>query len=118
MAARNRITVDSLIEELDAAKAQATELKQPSVAVSAVMSKARLVGLLVDRKESGTPGEFAGLQSEAETIAKVRAELGDDAAGALAKALAQADSAVHTQPEAEVDPLPIEPTNTGNSTLN
>jgi hypothetical protein len=47
--------------------------------------------LLVDRKESGEPGAFAGLQSEAEVLAMVRAELGDESALVLAAELAKHD---------------------------
>jgi phage terminase small subunit len=92
MAARNRITVDSLVAELDEARLDARRLDQPSAAISATMSKARLVGLLVHRKETGDPGAFQGLQSEEAVLARVRAELGDDAARQLAQALQAADT--------------------------
>jgi hypothetical protein len=51
----------------------------------------KLVGLLVDRKESGAPGDFAALQTTDEVLAAVRQELGDEAAVALAAALAKRD---------------------------
>jgi terminase small subunit-like protein len=89
MAARNRISLDSLLDDLAADRALARTLGQPSAAIAATQLTARLCGLLVDRKESGQPGEFAGLQSEAEVLALVRRELGDDSATALAAALAQ-----------------------------
>ena len=89
MAARNRISLDSLLDDLAVDRALARTLGQPSAAIAATQLTARLCGLLVDRKESGQPGEFAGLQSEAEVLALVRRELGDDSATALAAALAQ-----------------------------
>jgi hypothetical protein len=89
MAARNRISLDSLLDDLAADRALARTLGQPSAAIAATQLTARLCGLLVDRKESGQPGEFAGLQSEAEVLALVRRELGDDSATALTAALAQ-----------------------------
>ena len=89
MAARNRISLDSLLDDLAADRALARTLGQPSAAIAATQLTARLCGLLVDRKESGQPGEFAGLQSEAEVLALVRRELGDDSATALAAALRQ-----------------------------
>ena len=89
MAARNRISVDTLLDDLAADRALARTLGQPSAAIAATQLTARLCGLLVDRKESGQPGEFAGLQSEAEVLALVRRELGDDSATALAAALPQ-----------------------------
>jgi hypothetical protein len=39
-----------------------TPRPQPAAAVSASMGKAKLVGLVVDRKEVGAPGEFADLE--------------------------------------------------------
>lgn len=114
MAARNRITVDGLIDELMADRDLARRLEQPATAITATMSAARLVGLLVDRRETGDPGAFAA-QSEADVMATVRAELGEAAAAALATALAR----VEHQAEDEVDPLPPPlPTNEGSSTPN
>ena len=55
------------------------------------MSKARLLGLVVDRKESGAPGEFANMQSVQDVVDLVRRELGDQAADALG-GLLQADA--------------------------
>lgn len=51
-AKRHEITVDALVEELEAARAAA--MKNPkgiSAAVSATMGKAKLLGLLVDKTE-------------------------------------------------------------------
>jgi hypothetical protein len=58
---------------------------------SATQLSAKLCGLLVDRKESGQPGDFAELQSADEVLALIRRELGDATATALAAALAQQD---------------------------
>ena len=84
---KTRVTVESLTADLDRIMEKAEAAAQFGAARSAVDTKAKLHGLLVDRKESGAPGEFAGLQSEADVLARVRAELGEDAAVALAKAL-------------------------------
>jgi hypothetical protein len=70
----------------------AREIGQPSAAIAATQLTAKLVGLLVDRNEEGQPGEFAGLQSEADVIDKVRVELGEEAAQQLMQALAKADA--------------------------
>lgn len=83
MATRNRITVDSLIEELDADRDLARSLEQPSAAIAAVQLKARLAGLLIDRKESGAPGDFSQAQTPEDVIAAVRRDLGDAAADLL-----------------------------------
>lgn len=49
----------------------------------------RVVCLLIDRKESGAPGDFDKMQTADKVMALVRAELGDAAAAALAAALAR-----------------------------
>jgi hypothetical protein len=72
-------------------RALARTLGQPSAAIAATQLTAKLVGLLVDRKESGEPGGFAGLQSEAEVLAMVEAELGAKSALVLAAELAKLD---------------------------
>ena len=50
---------------------------------AATIAKGKLHGLMVERKESGQPGDFAGLQSAADVLALVRAELGDETAALL-----------------------------------
>ena len=55
------------------------------------MVQAKLVGLMVDRKESGAPGDFSGLTTVDEIIAKARVELGDDAAAMLLAVLGKAE---------------------------
>lgn len=84
---KTQVTVQSLTDELDEARALAARVDQPSAMTAATIAKGKLHGLMVDRKESGDPGAFAGLQSEADVLAKVRAELGDEAAQQLGKAL-------------------------------
>lgn len=120
MATRNRITVDSLIEDLAADRALARELGQPSAAIAATQLTAKLAGLLVDRKETGAPGDFAGLQSEEQVMAMVKAELGEEAAQQLAQALQAAEQAQPSEiaQAEEIDPPHIEPTNEGSSSLN
>lgn len=102
MATRNRITVDSLVEELDEARVSAMALDQPSAAITASMSKARLVGLIVDRKEQGAPGDFQKLETEEQVLAAVTQQLGPEAAAALAAALSAAAPAAEPEPPIEV----------------
>ena len=87
MADRNRITVDTLLQDLADDRKLARDLGQPSAAIAATQLSAKLVGLLVERKESGQPGDFAGLQSASEVLALVKAELGDETAALLSAAL-------------------------------
>jgi hypothetical protein len=79
-------------------------------ALSATVAKAKLHGLIVDRKESGAPGEFAALGTEAEVMDAVRRELGDAAADALLVSLADTPDEPEEQQAAE----PRDP----NATLN
>lgn len=83
MARENRVTVQSITRELDEAAALARRLEQPSAMTQAITVKARLHGLIVDRKESGAPGDFAAAQTEAEVVEAIREQLGDGAADAL-----------------------------------
>jgi hypothetical protein len=92
MAKRNAITVDSLLDDLAADRELARRLEQPSAAIAATQLAARLCGLLVDRKESGAPGEFSNLQSADEVLALVRAEFGNETAALLAAALGKRES--------------------------
>jgi hypothetical protein len=93
MADRNRITVDSLLQDLADDRKLARDLGQPSAAIAATQLSAKLVGLLVERKEQGQPGDFAGLQSAAEVLALVKTELGDETAALLAAALERREEA-------------------------
>jgi hypothetical protein len=72
-AMRKGITIDSICDELDAAREGAMADKQFATAVSASLGKAKLMGLLIDRKESGKAGEFAHL-----SIEELRKQLKED----------------------------------------
>jgi len=87
IAVKTRVTVESITNELDRIRDGAEGALQYGAARSAVETKAKLHGLLVERKESGQPGDFAGLQSASEVLALVRSELGDETAALLAAAL-------------------------------
>jgi hypothetical protein len=63
-AQRNEVTEDSLIEELEQARIAALEAQQASAAVAATMGKAKVCGLLVERKETGKPGDFDSMTVE------------------------------------------------------
>jgi hypothetical protein len=87
LAMKTRVTVETLTAELDEARELAARVDQPSAMTAATIAKGKLHGLIVDRKESGAPGDFAGLQSAAEVLALVTTELGAETAALLAKAL-------------------------------
>ncbi len=114
-AKRAEITVDTLLSDLEEDRALAHGEGQGSAAVQATMAKARLLGLIVDRKETGKPGEFDSLQSTDDVLQAVRTEFGDKVADALAsefKASEQEQGVVRTRAASKP------PTNSGNSSLN
>jgi hypothetical protein len=92
MATRTRITLETLLHDLAEDRALARETKQVSAAIAATQLSAKLVGLLIDRKESGGPGDFSDLSSADEILAKVRADLGDEFADALAGVLSKQEA--------------------------
>ena len=55
MLARHHTTVDSITYELEDSRRLAMEANNPSAAVSASMGKAKLHGLLVEKREVSTP---------------------------------------------------------------
>ena len=84
---RHEITVDTLLDDLEADRRLAHASQQSGAAVAATMAKARLLGLIVERSERGAPGEFQNMQSVQEVIDAVRRDLGDDAADRLRQAV-------------------------------
>jgi len=72
---RHEVTVDSLLTELEEARLNAKAAKQPSSEVSAIMGKAKLAGLLVDRQEIK---DVSNMNME-ELIQSVRDNMGDEA---------------------------------------
>lgn len=65
MARRADVTEESILDELEEARQTALGERQSAAMVSASVAKAKLVGLMVDRKEIGDAGEFKAM-SEAE----------------------------------------------------
>jgi hypothetical protein len=95
-----------LVSELEADRDLARALGQPSAAIAAIQLKARLAGLLVDRKETGAPGDFSALQSPEAVLDAVRRELGDKVAEILQASLApeQTEALVEAVPDTSRDP--------------
>ncbi len=60
IAGENKVTVASLLNELEAARDKASSLDQLSAAVRAIEAKAKISGLLINRTEVGGVGEFSG----------------------------------------------------------
>lgn len=99
LAMKTRVTVESITSDLDRVTAGAEAALQYGAAKGAIETKAKLHGLLVDRKEQGAPGDFAGMKSESEVLDLVRRELGDETATALAAALAKQQDDEPASPE-------------------
>jgi hypothetical protein len=96
---KHRITVDTLIADLAQDRALARSLGQPGAALQATQLMAKLVGLLVDRKESGAPGDFAALATREDVFARVRQEMGDESVKLLQAVLAATDKAETANPD-------------------
>ena len=92
MTYKTKISLESLMSDLDADRELARRLDQPSAAIQATVVKAKLAGLMVERKESGAPGDFASLSAE-QIVAKVRADHGEDVAKLLQAALDKSEPA-------------------------
>jgi phage terminase small subunit len=59
IAAETTVTVKGLLNELEDARKKATDLKQLSAAIKAIEGKAKLSGLLVDKKQVEVTGSVA-----------------------------------------------------------
>jgi hypothetical protein len=71
-------TRDTLLSELEEARQLALKHRQPSAAVAATMGKAKILGLIIDRREIGEVGAFDHMTDEelVEHAKKQAAELG------------------------------------------
>jgi hypothetical protein len=87
LAMKTRVTVETISDQLDEDRAFAQRVDQAGPALNATVAKAKLHGLIVDRKESGLPGDFASLSTPDDVLALVRKELGDEAAAILLASL-------------------------------
>lgn len=116
---RHEITVDTLLGDLEADRGLAHREGQGSAAVQATMAKARLLGLIVDRKETGKPGEFENMQTTADVLQAVRVEFGDAVADALAREFEQAaPSAEQVGQRVRTKSPPKRATNSGSGSVN
>ena len=71
-------TRDSILAELEEARQMAVELKNPSAAWQSAMAKAKLLGVIIDRREVGDVGGFDTLTDDESVAlaAKQARELG------------------------------------------
>jgi hypothetical protein len=64
IAARAKVTAESLIDEAEQARAGATEAKQFGAVNGAIKNKGILSGVWIERAEIGSPGEFDHLNDD------------------------------------------------------
>jgi hypothetical protein len=83
VAKKTTVTVASLIEELELARAAAHDDKQFSAVTQAIVAKARISGKWIDRVEHGAPGAFDRCESLNDILNVVLADY-DDPRDALA----------------------------------
>lgn len=108
MAQKTEISLQSLLSDLAEDRALARSLGQVSAAVQATQLSAKLTGHLVERKETGSPGDFAGLKNAGEVLDVIRRELGDTAAAAIEAALAPSQPGTEASPELDSIPEPAD----------
>lgn len=77
-ARRKKITVESIVDELEEAREVATKTEQASAMVQASNSKAKILGLIIDKTELGRAGDFSQSQSLSEIADKLLLEHGAD----------------------------------------
>ena len=77
-AKHHRVTIQTIVEELEEARAIAREEKQTATMVTATNSKAKLYGLSVDRVETGKPGDFSDSNSTREIVDSVLKQANPD----------------------------------------
>jgi hypothetical protein len=78
--------VDLILTEYEDARQLAIAQEKPEAMLNASEKKAKLVGLLVDRREVGNAGDFEEITDISRILEKVREDAGAEAAEALAKA--------------------------------
>jgi hypothetical protein len=78
-----RVTIESLLDQLDETITAARADGQHNVVVNALTLSAKLVGLLRERIEVGGAGEFAGAKDASEIVAIFISEMGSPAEALL-----------------------------------
>ncbi len=78
IAKRADCTEDAIINELDETRSHALSVDQCGPAVQATVTKAKIAGLLVEKREIGTPGDFATAKNREDLQRLVLQRLGND----------------------------------------
>jgi hypothetical protein len=75
VARSTKVTVESICRELDEANAVAKAKGQAAAMVSAATLRAKLAGLMVDKVEVGSPGDFEGCDTKTQIADRILDEL-------------------------------------------
>jgi phage terminase small subunit len=63
-AQRAVVTAETILGELEQARLLALEMRQPGAMVAASMGRAKIAGLVIDKKEVGAAGEFDHMSND------------------------------------------------------
>jgi phage terminase small subunit len=74
---KHEVTIESLVEELNEAREHAKKVGQPASEVSSIMAKAKLLGLVIDRRE--IQEKTLDTMNASEVMNLLRERLGDRA---------------------------------------
>lgn len=98
---KTKVTVETIAAQFVEDREFAIRLEQPGTAHQASVSLAKLFGLMIERKETGQPGEFANLETRQAILDAIAEQLGTEVAKTLEAALEapQARSVVIEQPK-------------------
>lgn len=75
-AKRKQVTIETIVDELDEARGIAKDEKQTSAMVSATTTKAKILGLQIDRSEVGKPGDFTSISTSDELASRMLLDAG------------------------------------------
>lgn len=103
MSRKTEYTIEKALLHLEEDRQLARSKDQPGAAIQATQLAAKLVGLLVDRKETGAPGDFANLETPEQVLEAIGADMGKDAADLARAFLGRLQAAEDAGQFAEVD---------------
>lgn len=85
MAKRSDITIEKILTDYQNALVMAQADGKTGDMIAAATAQAKLVGLLIERKEVGAAGDFSNMESISEVLQAVADQAGPEAALALSK---------------------------------
>ncbi len=83
---KSEITFEKILTDYQQALEMAKAKDDPGNVIAAAREQAKLVGLLIDRKEVGSAGDFERMESIADILSAVAEQAGPEAALALSQA--------------------------------